>query len=100
MTAPAKELTKSANLPSGDANSTFTDPDHTARCSIQWGRAFILAMPATDMELSTTPVDLRRFRYNGIRVSSFQERGSKVWHLARLGHSLSILSDLPLHSYA
>ena len=31
MTAPAKELTKGANLPSGGVNSGFTDPNHTAR---------------------------------------------------------------------
>jgi hypothetical protein len=31
MTAAAKELTKSANLQGGGANTAFTDPDHTAR---------------------------------------------------------------------
>jgi hypothetical protein len=35
MTAAAKGLIKSANLKSGGANSTFTDPDHTARVFLE-----------------------------------------------------------------
>jgi AraC-like DNA-binding protein len=61
MTAPAKELTKSANLPSGGANSTFTDPDHTARVFLEalgrlgYDKRALLAAAGVDFSNSDDP---------------------------------------------
>ena len=61
MTAPAKELTNSANLPSGGANSTFTDPDHTARVFLDalgrlgYDKRALLAAAGVDFSNSDDP---------------------------------------------
>jgi AraC-like DNA-binding protein len=61
MTAPAKELTKSANLSSGGGNSTFTDPTHTARVFLDalgglgYDKRALLAAAGVDFSNSDDP---------------------------------------------
>jgi AraC-like DNA-binding protein len=61
MTAPAKELTKSANLPNGGGNSTFTDPNHTARVffdalgRLGYDKRALLAAAGVDFSNSDDP---------------------------------------------
>jgi AraC-like DNA-binding protein len=61
MTAPAKELTNGANLPSRGANRTFTDPDHTARVFLDalgrlgYDKRSLLAAAGVDFSSSDDP---------------------------------------------
>lgn len=61
MTAAAKGLIKSANLPSGRANTTFTDPSHTARVFFEalvrlgYDKQALLAAAGADLSNSDDP---------------------------------------------
>jgi AraC-like DNA-binding protein len=61
MTASAKGLIRSANFPSGGANKTFTDPDHTARVFLEglvrlgYDRQALLEAAGVDFSNSEDP---------------------------------------------